>query len=170
MCAYAASSRTPEIQICACCVREEGCPARGAGVGWREGGGMGTSLLRGILRMLRLIVTGASGLAAEPPCDFVLKCHQIRGRKSTGSPGRSVSCHTSSGQDSSAPGLCSSPALCGEGAAPWKRQAPTASCSVQSILHFSQEFSCEEPRSFAYFLSKTNHEKALGEYSHTYTS
>lgn len=36
-------------------------------------------------------------LAAEPPCDFVLKCHEIRDRNSTDFPSRGVSCRTSSG-------------------------------------------------------------------------
>lgn len=53
-------------------------------------------------------------LVAEPPCDFMLKCHEMRHRNSTDFPGRSVSCSMLSGHDASAPGLLLLGQLCVE--------------------------------------------------------
>lgn len=51
---------------------------------------------------------------AEPPCDFMLKCHEMRHRNSTDFPGRSVSCSMLSGHDASVLGLLLLGQLCVE--------------------------------------------------------
>lgn len=140
----------PKTQTCACGVREKGCPARS----WleRRQGSWPWCAERHLF--LEDAATCRDGLVPEPPWDFMLKCHEMRHRNSTDFPGRSVICSMLSGHDTSVPGLLLLGQLC-EGRV--QHCGRTSLCAVQSILHFSQEFLCGEPHSFAYALSKTNH-------------
>lgn len=94
MCTYAASSGTPKIQVCACHVKEEGwMPSKGSRIQLEGRNGYQFAVRHLSLEDAEALLV----LAAEPPCDFVLKCHEIRDRNSTDFPGRGVSCRTSSG-------------------------------------------------------------------------
>lgn len=82
-------------------------------------------------------------LVAEPPCDFMLKCHEMRHRNSTDFPGRSVSCSMLSGHDASAPGLLLLGQLCVE-------RVQTVEEVGKDVFVFSPEHLAFRPRVFVW--------------------
>lgn len=82
------------------------------GVGWRGGGELVKLCCKAPVPRGHMSWQALPMLVAEPPCDFMLKCHEMRHRNSTGFPGRSVICSMLSRHDASMLGLLLLGQLC----------------------------------------------------------